>query len=134
MTGSNIWRQHLIGQTWGRFSLAASQIAIFVSTWTMIAVTINVYAPIQVWFAQHGIYLPFWMFMAIIIVPIIIAYFLAWKLLVATYYRSSTDQFWAQSKEWSDRISKIDNIDETLRNELPAINKRLEALEKHWKQ
>jgi hypothetical protein len=106
-----IWKQRTIGQAWGRFALAGSQIAIFVSTWTMLMVTINAYAPVSEWLVGHGIHLRFWMFAVIAIIPIVVAYFLSWKLLVATFYRSSTEQFWEQSKEWTERLKKIDKID-----------------------
>jgi len=125
-----VFKQHTIGQAWGRFALAGSQIAVVVSSFTMLMVTINAYTPISSWLVGYGIYLRFWMFLTIIIVPIIIAYFVAWKYLVATFYRSSVDQFMAQNKELTDELAKIEDIKKILSDELPKINDRLEALEK----
>ena len=126
----NIFKQRTIGQTWGRFALAGSQIAIVFSSFTMLMVAINAYATISTWLLQYGIHLRFWVFMTILAVPIIIAYFIAWKFLVATFYRSSVDQFMTQNKELTDRLTKLDNIEQILGDTLPEINDRLEALEK----
>ncbi len=109
-----IWKQRLIGQTWGRFALAGSQIGIFVSAYTMLMVTVNAYIPISGWLLGYGFYLRFWVFMAIVLIPMVIAYFVAWKLLVATFYRSSTEQFWEQSKEHTDRMKRIEMMLEEL--------------------
>ena len=121
-----ILKQHNIGG-WGRFSLAASQIAMFVSSLTFLMVAVNAYAPVAEWLMEHGIHLPFWMFMAIVVVPIVIAYVLAWKFLVPSFYRSSTEQFWLQNNPL---IKEIQDIKKILSDELPEIRKRLEALEK----
>lgn len=110
-----IWKQHTVSQVWGRFALAGSQIAIFFSVYTMVMVTVNAYAPISSWLAGFNIRLSFWAFLIILLIPIAIAYYLSWKLLVATFYRSSTDQFWAQSKEWTEKLEKIDSMDERLK-------------------
>lgn len=120
-------KQHRISDLWGRFALAGSQIAVIVSAYTMLMVTINAYVPISTWLIGYGIHIRFWMFMIIIIVPIIIAYFFAWRFLVAPFYRSSVEQFWLQSNPL---IKKIDNIEKILNTELPEIKKRLEGLEK----
>jgi hypothetical protein len=93
------------------------------SAYTMLMVTINAYAPVSQWLVEHGIRLSFLVFMAIVLVPIIIAYFLAWKLLVATFYRSSTEQFWEQSKEWTEKFKKIDEIEKTLKEILDRQKK-----------
>lgn len=127
-----ILKQHNIGQSWGRFALAASQIAMFVSVLTLCMVTINAYVPVSVWLVKHGIQLQFWMFVSIIIVPIMVAYFLAWKFLVPSFYRSSTEQFWKQS-EITQKFDKLDNIEKILGDELPEIKKRLAGLEEKWK-
>lgn len=120
-----VLKQRTIGG-WGRFSLAASQISIFVTTLTLLMVTVNAYAPISLWLVEHNITLSFWMFISIVIVPIMIAYFLAWKYLVSSFYRSSTEQFWMQSKPLLD---KLDSIKEVLDDELPEIKKRLDTIE-----
>ena len=126
---SKLFKQHTIGQTWGRFALAGSQIAVVVSSYTMLMVTINAYTPISTWLVQHGIYLHFWMFLVIIIVPIIIAYFVAWKFLVATFYRSSVDQFMTQNKELTDELAKIEEIKKMIVSGFAEVKERLEKLE-----
>lgn len=125
-----IFKQHAIGQTWGRFALAGSQIAVLVSTYTMLMVTINAYAPISEWLIHHGIYLRFWMLITVLLVPMIVAYFLAWKFLVVSFYRSSVDQFMAQNKELTDELAKIEDIKRMLVSEFTEVKKRLEVLEK----
>lgn len=124
-----IFKQHAIGQTWGRFALAGSQIAVLVSSFTMLMVTINAYVPISAWLMEYGIYLRFWAFITIIIAPIIIAYFIAWKYLVVSFYRSSVDQFMAQNKELTDELAKIEDIKQLLVSEFAEIKERLGKLE-----
>ena len=102
-----LFKQHTIGQSWGRFALAGSQIAVLVSTYTMIMVTISAYEPISTWLQSKSINLPFWVFILIIIIPIIIAYFVAWKYLVASFYRSSVNQFMEQNKELVEGLKEI---------------------------
>lgn len=119
-----LWQQHRIGETWGRFALAGSQITVFVSMWTMLAVTIDVYTPIKSWVSGYGINLPLWGFMAVIIVPIIIAYLFAWKFLVASYYRTSVEQFWKQGSEWTAKLDKID----ALESQLKDLNRKLDEV------
>jgi len=121
-----ILKQHNIGETWGRFALAGSQIAVMVSTYTMLMVTVNAYEPISAWFTEKGINLSFWVFMAIIIVPIIIAYFIAWKYLVVSFYRSSVEQFMEQNEELMGGLKKIADMEKTL----VSIQKTLEKMQK----
>lgn len=116
-----------VSDIWGRFALAGSQIAILVSAYTMLMVTVNAYVPISSWLTGYGISVQFWVFIVIILVPIIIAYILAWKYLVKPFYRSSVEQFWLQDNPLAKEIAEIKEI---LGNELPEIRRRLEDLEK----
>ncbi len=122
-----IMKQKNTGRQWGRFALAGSQIGIFVSTLTLLMVVINAYAPVSAWFMERGIYLRFWVFMGGIVGLLMIAYVLAWKYLVVSFYNSSTEQFWLQNNPL---IKKIENIEKIIGEELPEIKKKLEALEK----
>ncbi len=125
-----ILKQHNIGQFWGRFALAGSQIAIVVSTLTLLMAATSAYPSVSTWLAGYGVHMRFWVFITIIVVPIVIAYFLSWKFLVRSFYRSSTEQFWNQDNPL---ITKLDNIEKTLCNDLPEIKKRLSELENKWK-
>jgi Zn-dependent protease with chaperone function len=118
-----IWKQHKIGQTWGRFALAGSQISIFISTYTMLMVTVNAYAPVSSWLVGIGIHLQFWQFLGVLLLPMIIAYVLAWKFLVQSYYRTSVEQFWQQGKEWTDKLDKIDELEKNQKIMLEMLEK-----------
>ncbi len=121
-----VFKQHFIGG-WGRFSLASSQIGIFVSSMTFFMVGINAFIPVSQWFMQHDIYLRLWVFMAIIIIPILIAYFIAWKFLVASFYRSSTEQFWNQNNPI---VKEIEDTNKVLKEELKQIKDILKDMKK----
>ena len=111
----SLLKQHNTGQLWGRFALAGSQIAIFVSGYTFLMVSVNAYEPVSRWFAEMGINVAFWLFMLVVIIPILVAYLLAWKFLVKSFYTSWTEQFWQQ--------------DNPLTKKLDEINERLKRLE-----
>jgi hypothetical protein len=103
-----LFKQHNIGHVWGRFALAGSQIAIFVSGYTFLMVSFNAYNPIYVFMAQNfGYELDFWVYLGIVFVPIILAYIVAWKFLVRSFYLSWADQFWQQSGDVVEKINEI---------------------------
>jgi len=122
-----ILAQKSIGQSWGRFALAGSQIAIVVSTLTLLMASIGAYPSVSLLLKGYGISLHFWVFLSVIVFPIVVAYFLSWKYLVWSFYKSSTEQFWNQDNPFS---KDIRDMKKTLKHELPKIRKRLRSLEK----
>jgi len=118
--------------------LAGSQVAILVSGYTMLMVSVNAYFPISFWLAEYDIYIRFPVFISIIALPIITAYILAWKYLVKSFYNSSVDQFWGQSKTPVERMLK-DGFPEVkayhvqqdhLRQDVGKMLKQLDRIEK----
>ena len=114
--------QHNTGRLWGRFALAGSQIAVFVSGYTFFMVSLNAYEPVSAWFAEHGMNVPFWLFILVVLLPILIAYLLAWKFLVVSFYTSWTEQFWKQN-------NPLDKIEKQMDEGFKEMGERLKRLE-----
>jgi hypothetical protein len=126
-----IFKQHTIGQLWGKFALAGSQIAIFVSGYTFLMVSVNAYEPVNKFLEDIGWFLQFWQYMAIIVVPILLMYLFAWKFLVKSFYLSWADQFWQQSKDHTDNWKKIkEQNDEIIKqnNDIIELLKQREVI------
>ncbi len=84
----------------------------------MLMVSVNAYSPISAWLLEmHDINLSFPLFMVFIILPVVLAYTLAWKYLVKSFYSSTVEQFWEQSRKL---------VVKMLEEELPGIVEKLE--------
>lgn len=120
-----VFKQHNIGQVWGRFALASSQIAIFVSGYTLLMVSTSSYNPISTFIYQNfNIMLNFGIYLGMVFFPILVVYLLSWKFLVRSFYLTWADQFWQQSKEYVDKLDGIKKQNE-------MILQRLNDLEMH---
>ena len=116
-----LFKQSNIGQWWGKFGLAGSQIAIFVSGYTFIMVSVGAYTPISAFFEKQGYVLSFWLYIGVVIIPIIVAYFLAWKLLVRSFFKQWANQFW---KESDDGLNKLIKQNEEIIRRLDKLEKK----------
>lgn len=109
-----IFKQYHIGHIWGRFAVAGTQIAIFVSGYTFLMVSANFYETANEFLEKSGMFLEFWQYMLIVAVPILIAYLFSWKFLVKSFYNSWADQFWSQSDKYIEKIA--DRVVEKLKD------------------
>jgi len=120
-------KQKDIGHGWGRFALAGSQIAVFVSGYTFFMVSLNAYEPVSKWFLeQWGWQLSFWLFMVVVAFPILVAYLLAWIFLVVSFYHSWAEQFWKQPNPIDGKLDKIEKRMDEGFNKMDERLKRLE--------
>ena len=125
-----LMKQRNIGKTWGKFAVASSQIAIFMSAYMLLMVLINAYVPISKWAMDYfGIYLRFWVFIVIAATPVVLAYVLAWTLLVSSFYQQSVSQFMQQNPELTDGLKDIREIKSMMKSEFKEIKDRISELE-----
>ncbi len=121
----SLFKQHNIGQLWGKFALAGTQISIFITGYTFIMVSVNAYIPIAGWFVKYGISLAFWFYMMMIVLPVIVAYILSWKFLVKSFYLSWAEQFWRESKDYIEAMEQIKKQNDKIINELANLEGKL---------
>ncbi len=121
----SLFKQHNIGQLWGKFALAGTQISIFITGYTFIMVSVNAYIPIAGWFVTYGIRFAFWFYMMMIVLPVIVAYILSWKFLVKSFYLSWAEQFWRESKDYIEAMEQIKKQNDKIINELANLEGKL---------
>lgn len=108
-------RQRNLGNTWGYIAQTASQAAVFITVvnFFMLAGTFFVTAAAP-FLLEKGVVIPFWLFLAVLVVPVAIAGALLFKFAVPSFFSAFNDQFY---KHGSLLKRDIDRIKERLRIE-----------------
>jgi len=118
---NRLLKQRNIGKHWGRFALAGSQLGVMVWMMTLLMTSIPAYIPVSEWLMKFGIYIRFWMFLSIILMVLLAWYFISWKYLVASFYSSSTEQFWIHNNPLKTEIELLKEDNKEIKGKLDSI-------------
>ena len=121
-----LFEQRNIGKLWGKFAIAGSKIAMFVSGYTVLMVSVNAYSTVSSLLATFGINIRFFVYMGIVLMPLILAYLLAWKYLVRSFYGAWAKQFWKEDNPVVKQLEKMESTNKDILERLTAIEKNQE--------
>lgn len=84
-----------VGKTWGYTAQVASQVAIFITVINLLMLAATFYeTTLSVWMADAGIYVPFWIFMLVLIVGLMVVALLLYKYAIPSFFSAFNDQFY----------------------------------------
>ena len=123
-----IFKQKYIGKQWGTIVQVSAQGAIFITLINLLLLSVTAFnTTLSPWFKLKGIDLPFWMFMACIIVFLGFLAILLYKFALPSFFSVFNDQFYRHGN-----LLKRDI--ELLQADNKKILKKLGEMEKKWRE
>lgn len=90
-----LFSQRNTGKRWGTIIQVVQQESIFISLTILSLQVVAVYPTLHGWFAQWGIYIPFWLFALTIICGVLFTgAMVVWKYSLPSYFSAFNDQFY----------------------------------------
>lgn len=118
----NVFKQKYIGKYWGKIALAGSQLGVFIAFLTLLTATVSAFPIVSGWLDSIGIHMQFWMFVGLIVLVVIILYVLSWVYLVASFYSSSTEQFWIHNNPLKGEVDILKTEIGSLKDIIKTLN------------
>ena len=116
-----MFKQKNLGNSWGYIAQTASQAGVFITgiNFFMLAATFfaTAFSP---YLAERGIVIPFWIFLSLLIIPIVSVGFIMFKYAVPSFFSAFNDQFY---KHGSDLKKDMDELKKGNRDILKRIGK-----------
>lgn len=109
-----IFKQRKIGSFIGMIKIIAGNLSPYASYLSIALMGItSYYTTISPLAAEWGIYLPFWLFVIILMLIISCGGLLEWVYMMLSYYRASNEQAWEAGGPLQDKIASLekDNIE-----------------------
>ncbi len=126
-----IFKQHYIGKQWGTFAQSVSQGAIFITLLNLFLLSATAYnTTLRPWFELKNIDIPYWLFLAVMLILILFGYILLWKFAVPSFYKVFTEQFYREDSLLRQDIELIKKDNKLLKKDNKKILNILKEIRK----
>ena len=130
-----IIRQYDIGQWWGGFSNAFSNIAMFITLFNTLLIIPMAYVTwFTPWASGLGLVIPFTVFISVIFVVGIVMLLLGYKVLTPSGFVFWAAQFWKHNNPLRKKLNKIEKNQDNQDKRLSAIEETLNRIEKQTRK
>ena len=114
---ASVFRQYNIGTWWGGFKNVAASVMTYVTFLNLIFVTPIAYTMVvDPWLAERDVSLPFFAFMGIVLLVVVLIFILEFKVSIPSFYHFWNEQWWQHRNP--------------MRKEMNSQKKRLKGMEK----
>jgi len=108
------------GSFLGYMKLLAQQVFPYLQVLILLFTGISAYVPISAWFSKQGIEFPFWMFVVVVFIIVIMVCLLEYFIIFPSYFNSVNKQTWEHENP--------------VRKEFEKLNKRLDEMEERMEK
>lgn len=121
-----MFKQTNTGKSWGYIAQVASQVSILIAVVNLLLIAVTAYnTTLFPWLKIHGLSLPFWLFLTMLFVFMLISSLFLYKFAVPSFFSAFNDQFYKHDNPMRKDIDELKRVQEVILEKLneDSINK-----------